>query len=134
MSHVRNTRSITVPSDNLAQAMKKRHCGAVFLEHRITLVIIDDQSWFSFSETLRDRCGDAFTIQSALRKQVLCIAVINERIRQSQVPQRLDKTPILNSGPGRHSEKRSSAFVGVLSGRLSHWVMQKRSIPNRDSM
>jgi hypothetical protein len=102
--------------------------------HAIFLGVIDDQSWFSFSQTLRERCGDTLTIQPALRKQVLCIAEINELIRQSQVPQRLDKTPILNSGPGRHSDKRSSAFAGALSERLSHWVSLKNSTRSHDSM
>lgn len=134
MSHVRNTRSITVPSDNLAQTMKKRHRSVVFLEHLITLVIVYDQSRLSFSGTLRDRCGDTFTIQPALCEQLLCLTIVDERIRQSQVPQRLNKTHIRKSEPGRHSDKRSSAFAGALSGRLSHWVSLKNSTRSHDSM
>jgi hypothetical protein len=134
MSHVRNTRSITVPSDNLAQTMKKRYRSVVFLEHLITLVIVYDQSRLSFSGTLRDRCGDTFTIQPALCEQLFCLTIVDERIRQSQVPQRLDKTHIRKSEPGRHSDKRSSAFAGALSGRLSHWVSLKNSTRSHDSM
>ena len=121
------------------RAKKKRRRSVVFshlstTSQAIFLRIIDDQSWFSFAETLRDRCGDTFTIQSALRKQLLCIAVINELIRQPQVPQRLDKTHIRKSEPGRHSDKRSSAFAGALSRRLSHWVSLKNSTRSHDSM
>ena len=102
--------------------------------HAIFLGVIDDQSWFSFSQTLRDRCGDTLTIQPALCEQLLCLTMVDERIRQSQVPQRLDKTHIRKSEPGRHSDKRSSAFAGALSGRLSHWISLKNSTRSHDSM